>query len=74
MSYLRPRAPGDKSATYVSIGVRGESAAAIVADARSYAQARGVTFGSLVMEALAQYMDQAHLEAREAASEAASRE
>lgn len=59
MTHLRKRAPGNAEVTWVSIGVRGERAARIVANARNYAQVRGVTFGSLVMEALAKYMAQA---------------
>lgn len=74
MTHLRQRPTGDKPVTYVTVGVRGEAAAEVVTEARAYAQHRGVTFGSLVMEALASYMDDAWLEARANAREAEGRE
>lgn len=74
MSYLRQRAPGNSRATYVSIGVRGAEAAQIVDDARAYARALGVTLGSLVMEALCQYMAFCSAETRRKAAEARDNE
>ena len=74
MTHLRQRGSGPSETTWLSIGVRGKEAARIVEGARLLAAAGGVTFGSLVMEALAQFMDRAVLEAQATASETTSRE
>lgn len=74
MTHLRHRAPGKQDTTWLTVGVRGPEAARIGAEAKAYARAKGVTFGSLVLEALASYMDDAWLEARANAREAEGRE
>lgn len=73
MTHLRNRRPPSRTTTWISIGMRGQQAADIAQAARAYALARGVTFGSLVLQALSDYLDARDLEAQAAAAEAKDR-
>lgn len=74
MSYLRERRPKERATTWFTVGVSGEDAQTLAEEAKAYAAARGVTLGSLFMEALAEYMNRAYLEARQNAAAAQGHE
>lgn len=60
MTHLRKRFPTHRPVTFVSVGVRGDTAMAVFNEARAYARAHGLTIGSVLLEAVAQYMERVH--------------